>query len=233
MRPILLNLVWIHQNLAEGPTQQRWKSQDVFAFERTGGKRLLVGLNRNKNQAQHLAGLMSGFGPHQVLHDYTGHGPDLTTDSLGRVDLPIPANHAGLGYVCYSVPGIEGQTVTTPQDTTQVFEGAADLDIGPAAPGPAALIGRIYCSPGTQINGVLNFDTSGWTANSSVTLTLQDPAGTTIGNRSFRSADTGAALAAASTTKGFYSWKINAADPRAEFRAPFTLTATYRAPQIP
>ena len=43
LKPSIDNLIWIHENLAAGPTQQRWKDFNVFAYERLGGPRLVVG----------------------------------------------------------------------------------------------------------------------------------------------------------------------------------------------
>jgi len=75
LRPVLVNLIWIYQNIAEGPTKQRWKGANAFVFERTGRVRLLVGLNKDKTAPQHLVNVGTGFGPHQALHDYTGPDP--------------------------------------------------------------------------------------------------------------------------------------------------------------
>ena len=40
-------LIWIHEKVAEGGTVQRWKDDGVFAYERVGGRHLLVGLNKD------------------------------------------------------------------------------------------------------------------------------------------------------------------------------------------
>ena len=85
------------------------------------------------------------------------------TNSEGPVDLVIPQNRSGLGYVCYSVAGLQDDFALTPRDTTQVFEGAADLDIMPAVPGHTASDRRIHSEAGTSIQGQLNFDVQNWT----------------------------------------------------------------------
>jgi hypothetical protein len=41
------NLIWIHENLASGTTQQRWLDFNLFVYERFGGPGLLVGLNND------------------------------------------------------------------------------------------------------------------------------------------------------------------------------------------
>jgi len=231
LRPVLLNLIWIRQNLAEGPTQQRWKGRDVFVFERTEGSRLLVGLNKNKTAPQHLNGLVTGFAPNQTLHDYTGHAPDLSTDAEGRVNLTIPRNLSGLGYVCYSVPGLRGQEAPAPQDATQTLEGATDLDIKPALSKETVQIGRIYCERETPVQGTLRFDERDWSPTTTLTLALLDPSGASIGSKQFKQADQGETLSAISAATGFHTWTIRAVDARPAFRSSFTLTVTYRAPR--
>ena len=37
MKAVINNLVWIHEKIAAGPTQERFKDDDVFAYERLGG----------------------------------------------------------------------------------------------------------------------------------------------------------------------------------------------------
>jgi alpha-amylase len=231
LRPVLLNLLWIRQNIAYGPTEQRWKSADAFVFERTGGARLLVGLNKNKATPQRLAKVATGFGANRTLHDYTGHAPDLMTDPEGRVDLIIPRNESGLGYVCYSLSGLQGQFMPTPRDTTQIYEGAADLDIKPALPGQAVQIARIYCEAETPIQGRLNFDDHNWTPATALALSLLDPAGVAIGNKTFRQAEQGGIMTASAATKGYHAWTVQATDARPDFRSSYALTATYRAPR--
>ncbi len=56
MKKIIDNLIWIHEKLANGPTQRRWKDHDVFAYERLGGPHLLVGLNNHGELAAHHHG---------------------------------------------------------------------------------------------------------------------------------------------------------------------------------
>ncbi|MGF6871012.1 alpha-amylase family glycosyl hydrolase [Paraburkholderia sp. MM5477-R1] len=230
LRPALVNLMWIHQNIAAGPTEQRWKSQDVFMFERTGGPGLLVGLNRSKTQAQHLTGVVTNFRPNTTLHDYAGHEPDITTDGRGRVDVTIPSGNNGQGYVCYSVPSIGSRSAPAPQDSHQVFEGAADLDIPCAAAGKMSDITRTYCEHDTTIDGVLSFHADGWTPDTTLMLSLYGPSGAAVASRLFRQADTGAVLTATATEKGFYRWTIQANDSRADFTCPFSLAVRYRAP---
>ena len=51
MKAVIDPLIFIHEQIAAGATQQRWKNHDVFAYERLGGAHLLVGLNNNGSSA--------------------------------------------------------------------------------------------------------------------------------------------------------------------------------------
>ena len=42
LKPLLDKLILIHETLASGTTQQRWKDGDIFAYERLGGPHLLT-----------------------------------------------------------------------------------------------------------------------------------------------------------------------------------------------
>jgi alpha-amylase len=119
----IVNLMWIHQNIADGPRLQRWKDGGVFAYERLGCSHLLVGLNKDKHASRTIH-VDTGFPPNTLLHDYTGHGTDIRTSADRSVTLNIPRNTDGLGYVCYSLPGIAGGFANAPSGVTQVFEGA-------------------------------------------------------------------------------------------------------------
>ena len=101
MKPTIDPLIFIHEKIADGPTQQRFKDHDIFAYERTGGDHLLVALNNNGVE-DHMVTVNTGFGANLMLHDYTGHSGDVRTDGSGKATIKIPKNNGGLGYVCYS-----------------------------------------------------------------------------------------------------------------------------------
>jgi alpha-amylase len=122
LKPKIDNLIWIHEKLAAGETRPLCKDFNVFAFERTGGPRLLVGLN-NDPANSHSVTLTTGFGPNVQLHDYTGHAGDVMTDGTGSLTITIPQNRAGAGYVCYSRYGIDGGFAAASQVVHQDFEG--------------------------------------------------------------------------------------------------------------
>ena len=157
----IVNLMWIHQNIALGPTIQRWKDAGVFAFERLGGTHLLVALNKDKQSGRTIH-VDTGFPPGTLLHDYTGHVGDVRSGANGSVTLNLPRNADGLGYVCYSLMGISGGFATVPSGTLQVFEGVEDLDLRPAESGVAVQIFRVWVEAGTQVSAGLTFDTIGW-----------------------------------------------------------------------
>jgi alpha-amylase len=233
LQPILDNLIWIHQNIAEGPTLQRWKDRGLYVFERLGGPHLLVALNKDKAGERVIHGVATGFGPHVTLHDYTGHAGDITTDAAGQVALTVPRNTGGLGYVCYSVPGIAGGFTVTPSAVTQVFEGATDLDIKPADNTAAVRVSRIWVAAGTQIAASLTFDDTGWSASTQIVLILQGPSGTTLATKTYSSGSSGARISVASGSEGWYTFEIRSLDTPASNPKPgFKLTVNYTAPRV-
>jgi len=149
--PQLDNLIWIHENLANGPTTNRWKDFQFVVYERTGAPNLLVGLNNDAFSGWKTVTVQTAFGANVQLHDYSGHSGDLWTDSQGKATLGIPPNNNGQGYVCYSRAGIVKANTVQRLATTQLFEGADDLDISPALPGQTVIVGTIWCDAGFPV----------------------------------------------------------------------------------
>jgi galactose oxidase len=231
LQPKLDNLIWIHEVLALGATEQRWKDFDVFAYERTGGPRLLVALNNDPDGA-HTIRVATGFGANVHLKDYTGHGPDFFTDADGNVSLSVPPSTNGLGYVCYSRVGLDRPFATASHPVTQDFEGAADLDILPIINDKTITVGRIWCAGNTSVRASLTVDRTGWTAASNITVELLAP----------RAARTSSTLTAASqprdliqartTEEGFHTLQLTANGlPAGTATLPYTLSVTYSASQ--
>jgi hypothetical protein len=230
LKPFIDNLVWIHENLAAGPTEQRWKDFNVFAYERLGGPHLLVGLNNDPAGARTIT-VATGFGAHTPLHDYTGHAPDVTTDGNGTVTLTLPANHNGLGYVCYSREGLSAPIPVHSLSVTQDFDGDDDLDIPPVSNGVTVQAGRIWCASGSPIRLSLKIDRTHWTPDANVTLELQDPGGHTMASQVFTAkTPPDMSLHATATRSGFHALHLRAASlpHRSE---PFRLSVTYTAPR--
>jgi alpha-amylase len=226
------NLIWIHEKLAAGPTEQRWKDFDVFAYERLGGPRLLVGLNNNPTTARSIT-VQTGFGPHVVLHDYTGHAGNVVTDGSGSVAITIPRNVNGLGYVCYSRDGAGGAGFEVLRHAvTQDFEGAADLDLLPATAGTIVEAGRIWCDAGTAITVVPQFDTSGWMAGTTVVIDLAGPDGRMLASRTYTTATPrGTAVTGRTDVIGFHRLRLSL--PGAHPSVPYKVSVTYTAtPQL-
>ena len=229
LKPHIDNLVWIHEKLAAGPTQQRWKDFNVFAYERLGGPHLLVGLNNDPNRARRIT-VASGFGANVVLHDYTGHAADVQTDAAGNVTLDIPQNSNGLGYICYSRQFQSGGFDITAHSVTQDFEGAADLDILPALNGKAVQAARVWCSAGSPLRAQLTADIKGFTDASAILLELIAPDGSVLARQSFTKSDSGA-LAATTRATGFYGCRLTASNtPPGNPNSAYTLSVTYSAP---
>jgi alpha-amylase len=234
MKAIVHNLMFIHEKIANGATEQRFKNFDAFAYERTGGAYPLVGLNNNE-AADRTISVATGFGANVSLHDYTGHAGDVSTDGGGQVTITIPRNTGGLGYACYSRQGIGGAFPVTGRDVAQDYEG------GPGSRHQArrqrlARPGLPGHRRGRPIRGALRFDTSHWTSSTSITLELSDPAGLAIATRDYTGATTqGDAITAAAQpgAAGFYSFKIRSANtPAANLKPSYKLSVTYRSPQV-
>jgi len=234
MKAVIDPLIFIHEQIAAGATQQRWKNHDVFAYERLGGAHLLVGLNNNGSSAQTIT-VDTGFGASTNLHDYTGHSGDVQTDGTGRVTITIPKNTNGLGYVCYSRAGIGGPFQVVGQDVTQQYEGSQDLDIKPADNTTFVPVCRVFVAAGRPIKGALDyFDTTNWTDATSIQLELDDPNGAKLAAGDFvRNTPQGQSISATAGPTGFYTIRIRSANtPSQNAKPSYKLSVTYRAPQV-
>lgn len=232
MKKIIDNLIFIHEKIADGATQQRFKNHDIFAYERLGGAHLLVGLNNN-GIAAHTVTVQTGFGANVKLHDYTGHAGDVQTNGGGQATITIPKNAGGLGYVCYSREGIGGGFTVHGHDVTQDYEGAQDLDIKPADNTQFVTVCRVFAAAGTPIKGALHFDTAHWTHQTKITLELDDPGGAKRASHDYAKATPqGEALTALAGPSGFYTFKIRSTDtPPENLKPSYKLSATYRGPR--
>jgi alpha-amylase len=213
LRAPLANLIWIHEHLANGQTAVRWKDFQFIVFERLAWPNLLVGLNNDPSNDWKTVYVQTAFGANVPLHDYSGHAGDLWTDGAGMATIGIPPNHNGSGYVCYSRAHLDAPNAITRLATTQVFEGAADLDIGPAVGGRTTTIGRIWCDAGTDVR--LTPDQT--TARLSFGLT--DPHGTAV------------TLAAGRGRTHARGWHTVSVDAPGASDIPFRVAVTYTAPQ--
>jgi alpha-amylase len=232
LKPLIDKLIFIHEKIASGATQQRFKDFDVFAYERLGGPRLLVGLNNDGENPATIT-VDTGFGANVRLHDYTGHGNDVQTDESGRVTFTIPQSINGLGYVCYSREGISHTFSVDTHNVVQAFEGAHDLDIKPADNAQFVEAARVYCEAGTPLHGSLrHFDIKDWTHTTTITLQMIDPNGEVLVSGSFlRTTPQGEAIVATTKVTGFHVFQIRSANtPETNPKPHYTLDVTYQAP---
>ena len=226
------NLIWVHENLASGSTQQRFKNNLVFVYERQGGSHLLVGLNNNIGFDYRLT-CQAGFGGNVRLHDYTGHSADVFTNSDGTVNLDLPAAVNGQGYCCYAPAGITGSFPVSNLAVTQEYAGAQDLDIKPADNTALVQTCRLFVGAGKSITGSLFYDTTAWTISTRIYLELDDPTGAPITTGSYFTTTTqGTSISTTAGVTGWYTFRIRSYNtPSANLKPYYFLKATYTAPQ--
>jgi alpha-amylase len=230
LKPTLDRLIWIHEHLAVGPTEQRWKDSGVFAFERLGGRHLVVGLNKDDRVPRTIT-IRTGFPARATLQDFAGHAPHVTTDAHGGVTVTIPRNVDGRGFVCYAPPAPLTPVAITSQPVTQDHEGAADLDIKPARDTERVEVCRVFASPGGPIHATLFFDASHWTAGTSISLELRDPDGIVVAHRTFARTDQGASVTLQVQKSGFHALSVQSAHtPPDHPETTYTLRVSYTAP---
>ena len=235
LKPVIDNLIWIHENLASGPTQQRYKDGDVFAYERTGngdGRDLLVGLNDNGSSSRTVT-VQTNFWANTHLHDYTGHSPDIWTDGSSNATITIPADVSGGGYVCYAPAGQTGIYPISNLAVTQEYAGASDLDIKPADPAGPVQVCRVWAAKGASVSGALFFDATSWTSSTTLSVELDDPTLAAIATGSYVSTTAqGTAVSATAPRTGWYTFIMRAANtPTANAKPIYWLRTTYTAPQ--
>lgn len=232
LKTTLDNLIWIHEKLASGSTEQRWKDNDVFAYERTGGPRLLVGLNDNGNSWRTVT-VSTGFGGNVQLHDYTGHAGDVWTDGNGYATIGIPPNNGGTGYVCYSRAGQTGSFSPPTYSVTQEFAGAMDLDIKPADNKTTVTVGRVYAAAGSAVKTNLYCDKTSWFNGTGVYLQAYGPDGAKLWHRVFyKNSSEGTPIVTTAKTTGWHSYTIRSFNtPTSNLKPPYWLQVTYTAPR--
>lgn len=227
------NLVWIHEFLASGTTQQRYENNLVYCYERMGGRHLLVGLNNNIGYDYKLYNIQTGFGANVQLHDYTGHCPDVWTNGSGQVNLDLPVATNGFGYCCYAPTGIGGSFTAPWTATSQEYDGAQDLDIKPADNTTLNQVCRVWPSTGKSVSGALYFDTTGWTSSTRIYLEIDNTSGGVVATKNYYSTTPqGTALGTTATATGFYTYKIRSYNtPSSNPKPSYQLKITYTAPQ--
>lgn len=225
-------LIHIHEQLAEGSTLQRWKDGGVFAFERMGGGHLLVGLNKDGNANRSIT-VQTGFPPNTQLQEFTGHGAPVTTQGNSQVNIVIPKNDNGRGYVCYARPAQLKAFAPTPRATTQVYEGASDLDIKPAIENQRVPVCRIFAAANVPLAARLLFDATAWTDRTAIQLEIEGPLGGKLISRTLGQSDSnGSSVEVQTLIKGFHSIFLTSSNTPAGNQAPrYKVAISYTAPQ--
>jgi alpha-amylase len=172
----------------------------------------------------------TGFGPHTRLHDYTGHSGDTWTDGAGRATITVPRNRDGLGYACFSRDGQGLGFDIGSHGVTQEFEGAPDLDIGPASSTPNA-VGRIWVEKGKAIAVRLaKLGGDGLPPAAALVVELRGPVDASVlGTAHFPEAGA-PALRATAKRGGWHSIVIHLDGAPAGATRSFTLSVSYTAP---
>jgi alpha-amylase len=232
LKPEIDRLIWIHEHLAEGPTQQRWKDLGVFAFERLGGGHLLVALNKDPNTSRYIT-VQTGFPQHTQLQDFAGHGPTVTTDAQSNVGITVPRNQNGAGYVCYARPTPLVPFAVNGIYVVQDYEGASDLDIKPATSNEVVSVCRVFAEAHQAMHARLFFDASKWTPTTSIRLDIMDPGGAKVASRTYNKATVqDDPLTFVPPATGFHAFHVQSANTPADDSAPsYKLQVSYRAPQ--
>lgn len=214
------NLIWIHETLAAGPTVTRYLDNKVIVLNRTGGPGLLAALNFDTWNARTIT-CETSFGPDVDLHDYTGRHSDIRTDEAGRATFRVPSNafQNGQSYLCFSRAGLGAPVSRIGRATTQVFFGAADLDIAPATPGASVSVGRIWCAGSSPLSASFSLQPHDGMTEADVLFAIVAPSGHTLvqGEK---------AAQATVTESGWHRLRV-AANASAKGSANFQLTVTY------
>jgi alpha-amylase len=153
-----------------------------------------------------------------------GHHDDIWCDSHGNASYTIPANAWGGGgnTLWFSVTqNYVPNIITQSLKTVQEFEGADDLDIGPAVAGKTTEVTRIWVALGTTVDLKLTHPAFGGVLSPVAT----DPQG-----RGITSALPSDTLSFAATTEGWHELKVSATGAAPGTKIPFTLAAVYEAP---
>jgi alpha-amylase len=235
LKPHIDRLIWIHEHLASGATIQRWKDAGVFAFERVGGDRLLVALNKDANAPRTIT-IDTGFPGHTPLQDFAGHASAVAADGASGVTLTIPKNENGLGYVCYSRPRAISPFAVGRHAVEQHYEAAADLDIAPAQDGGRTQVCRVFAEVGTRITcRIAGLDKSKWTSGTALEIAVEDPNGAPAATTTIdRATSDGSALRLDTHHKGFHTFFCSAKSaPPPDQLIGFRLVIAYQAPQHP
>jgi alpha-amylase len=227
LQPFIDNLVWIHENLANGSTTTRWNDDKTIVLERLGAPGLLTALSTDVWNARTVT-CQTAFGAFAELHDYTGRHGDIWTDGEGRATFTIPSNAFGGGqsYLCFSRPGRDRGFEVAARTTTQVFFGAADLDVPPAPRTGSARVGTVWCAARKPLTLVVR-PAAGLPAGGALMATVTGPDGALLGTAASDTA--GGALHLETKAAGWHTLHMSGRRLAAPWA--YELEVTYTAPQ--
>ena len=144
--------------------------------------------------------------------------------------LDVPDNSKGLGYVCYSVAGIDGGFSLSPQSVTQEYEGAADLDIPPAQNTEVVTVCRVWSAAKMKIKASLKPGRSNWSGTSQINLELVDPDGKVQATTSYhKSSAQDRSITVRAKKAGFYSFRLRSS-ALPDNNSSYVLSVSYTAP---
>ena len=232
LKPWIDNLVWVHQMLANGPTDVVHADAKSYVFRRTGEPGLLVALNNDVwNPGWTTVRVWSGFSPGTVLHDYTGkNGQDCAVDEQGYVTFGIPPAANGMGFGCWAPNWLGGSIAVKPRATTQTIFGAPDLDVPAATNGRITVSPRFYIAKGSPIGIAFSAKTAGWSEASSVTVQLIGPSGAPAGGTAQGVSGPATVAHSAAAETGWHTLVLTGAGLPAAGSS-FEASVTYSAPQ--
>jgi alpha-amylase len=233
LKPAIDNLIWIHENLAFGPTLTRWGNDpQVYIYERQGYPGLLVGLN-NDQANSYTRSVQTNFGANVQLHDYSGHHGDVWTNEQGMVSITVSPNDNGKSYACFSRVGYAQGFTLNRRTTKQTFFGAIDLDTGPAINGQVVQVGRIWCQSGSRVNAAFNPDTTGWSATAQTVFEIVDSAARTLATQNHRGSQKSNPVDTITQETGWHSLRVTGQGlpaAGASYEAIVTYTGTQELP---
>jgi alpha-amylase len=232
LKPLINNLMWIHENLANGAFVPRLDTNfQVFVHERLGysGKPgCLCGFN-NDQYNEHTVTVQTSWPPNTRLHEYTGkYNTDVWTDGNGNATFTLPKNINGMGYLVFAVWFQTNGFGLTPTPTTQVFFGAIDLITPPAKTG-IATVGRVWIATGSPITSTISANRAEWTELSSIRWQIIDPNGNPTGGSTLGVAGNAIKAHSTASVSGWHIIKIISTSlPVAG--SSYELSITYMAP---
>jgi alpha-amylase len=229
LKPWIDNLIWIHENLANGETVARWSDAKVLVRERTGAPGLLTAISTD-GWNDRWVNCQTDFGARVQLHDYTGRHGDIWTDDNGWVSFHVPHNAFGHGqsYLCFSRADRDRAVVVTERATTQTFFGAADLDLPPCPASGTLTVGRVWCAAHKPIRATLKL--LGEPARGGfATLRLLDANGLLLGTQRFDSDVAPHTLNTQTKTSGWHALELSGSGFTAD--VPYELEVHYTATQ--